>query len=247
MSDGRQAGASPAPPPPARARPQFWDLLSADDQRAYEALQPTLAVLAGKSRRDRNNESFTQILEHLRAFVVRGDADDARRGLVCGVVWLENGIAINTHQLRLVSTKCKSSINAAFQSLGYGTIPSGADVAASLVSLFPFMQRQFSLIRQWTIRQKVDASQPLNLCQIVQEKCQARQQKDECITPPPIGVNDRWVESYLNDECSLGDMVRALIRERGKPSREGKEGCGAQFDFFSRGSDVFNGFSGFGT
>jgi hypothetical protein len=248
----------PAPACPARAsveRPQFWNLLSPDDQRAYEALQPTLAVLAGKSRQTKNNESFCQILARLRDFVVRGDSGDAIRGLVCGIVWLENGIAVNTHQFRLVSTKCKSSINAAFQALGYGTIPSGADVAASLIGLFPFMQRQFALVRQWTVRQKVDAAQPLRLCQIVQEKCQARQQPapDDDITPPPAGAPDRWVDSYLNDECSLGEMVRALIRERAKPGREdpkreSPETPGVESDpfaFFGREGDVFDGFGGF--
>jgi hypothetical protein len=235
--------------------PQFWDLLSPADQRAYEALQPKLAILASKSRQTKNNESFCQILDHLHSFVVRGDADDARRGLVCGIVWLENGIAINTHQFRLISSKCKSSINAAFQALGYGTIPSGADVSASLVSLFPFMQRQFALLRQWTIRQKVDSTQPLNLCQIVQEKCQERQRKAESdeFTPPPTGgVNDRWVDSYLNDECSLGDMVRALIRERGakqaEPAPKAEELPAFEGDpvsFFAREMDWFDGFAGF--
>jgi hypothetical protein len=42
--------------------------------------------------------------------------------------------------------------------------------------------------------------------------------------PTPSGeVTDRWVDSYLNDECSLGEMVKALIRERGRRVREEEE------------------------
>jgi hypothetical protein len=156
---------------------------------------------------------------------VRGDPSDAARGLVCGILWLDSGIAINTHQLRLISSKCKSSINASFQTLGYGTIPSGADVSRELLQAFPFMQTQFALLRQWTIRQKVDQSQPaMKLSEIVRKKCEERHQKvEDDITPPPD--EDRWVNSYLNDECSLGDMVRAIIsaRRQNQPEQEKNE------------------------
>jgi hypothetical protein len=131
--------------------PQFWELRSAADQRAHEELRPKPAALVGKSLQTKNSEAFCQIVKHLRQFVVRGGPDVARRGLFCGIVWLKDSIAINTHQFRLISSKCILSINAALQALGCGTIPSGGDVFTSLIARFPFMERQFPLLRPWTI------------------------------------------------------------------------------------------------
>jgi hypothetical protein len=232
----------------SKDHPKFWEKLSSEDQLSYSALQPKLAVLASQSRRSKSNEVFCEILNLLKAFVVRGDDSDSIRGLVCGIVWLDSGIAINTHQLRLISSKCKSSINASFQSLGYGTIPSGADVAMELVRAFPFMQNQFALLRQWTIRQKVDQSErSLSLCDLVQQKCEERQRKEEYLTPPPTGEKDRWVSSYLNDECSLGEMVKGLIEDRKEQTMPEKkvqyEVPGLEedpFSFFGRQWDGFD-------
>ena len=81
--------------------------------------------------------------------------NDFKRSLVCGIVWLKNGIAINTHQLSILINKCKSSINGSFQSLGYGTIPTGCGTSNELITTFPFMRTNFAELRQWTMRMKV--------------------------------------------------------------------------------------------
>jgi hypothetical protein len=96
------------------------------------------------------------MLDLIKAYAIRGDADDLPRSLVCGVVWLANGIAVNIQQLKLLSSKCKSSINGSFSQLGYRPIPSGADTAGELIQKFPFMKDQFTELRQWTIRQLKD-------------------------------------------------------------------------------------------
>jgi hypothetical protein len=214
---------SDASPVPGQGVPQFWELLNPSDQQEYLKLRQTLALQGAKTKRSKATDGLYEILKLVRSFVVRGEPDDSARGLVCGIVWLENGIAINTHQLRLTSGKCKSSINAGFQGMGYGTIPSGADVSAELVKHFPFMNNQFGLLRQWTVRQKVDESQPQKLTDIIQQKLSERNRSaDEFITPPPPGdglSGDIFVNSYLNDECSLGDMVRALIQNRRQPAQ----------------------------
>jgi hypothetical protein len=198
--------------------PTFWEMLGPDDQTAYRTMRDRLTEFAAKTKRARTNDSFCEILQQLKQFVCRGDAGDSIRGLVCGIVWLDDGIAINTHQFRLVSSKCKSSINAAFQGLGYGTTPSAAAISAELVRLFPFMQNNFALLRQWTIRQRVDAPSP-KLSEIVHQRLSECSKQEE-ITPPPARdpTNDPYVNSYLNDQCTLGDMVRALIQSRKEPS-----------------------------
>jgi hypothetical protein len=96
------------------------------------------------------------MLDLIKAYAVRGDADDLSRSLVCGLVWLSDGIAVNIQQLKLLSSKCKSSINGSFGQLGYLPIPSGADAAGELIQKFPFMKDQFTELSQWTIRQLKD-------------------------------------------------------------------------------------------
>jgi hypothetical protein len=93
------------------------------------------------------------MLDRARAFVVHGDSSDLNRGLVCGMIWLSRGMAVNIQQMRLLTSKCKSSINGSFGNLGYGTIPAGADSAGELIAKCPFMKSNFSELRQWTMRQ----------------------------------------------------------------------------------------------
>jgi hypothetical protein len=151
------------------------------------------------------HDTFHDVLGQLKRYV----GDSPTRGLVCGILWLDRGIAINTHHLSIVTNRCKSSINGSFQALGYGTVPSGADVAPEIERIFPFMTGQFALLRQWTVRQCID------------DAAQRPAPEDE-ISPAPDGslLNDEFVASYLNDECTLAQMVQSLIRSRRKASRE---------------------------
>lgn len=135
-------------------RPMYWDLLSENDKRSYLFLRQTLASPTCKNRRNRSAQTFSEILEGIKTYVVRGDEKgDHDRSLVCGICWLNDKIAINTRQLRLILSKCKSSINGSFQQLGYGTIPTGADSSAELVKYFPELENNFPQLRQWTVRQ----------------------------------------------------------------------------------------------
>ena len=137
-------------------RPMYWDLLSEPDKRSYLFLRQTLASPTCKNRRNRSAQTFSEILEGIKTFVVRGEEKgDHDRSLVCGICWLNDKIAINTRQLRLILSKCKSSINGSFQQLGYGTIPTGADSSTELVKYFPELENNFPQLRQWTVRQLI--------------------------------------------------------------------------------------------
>jgi hypothetical protein len=190
-------------------RPKFFEKLSPEDQKDYEVLREALSSPSRKNRRNKSNETFYEVLESLRRYVLKDSPDGNMRGLVCGILWLERGIAINTHQLSIVTNKCKSSLNGSFQSLGYGTIPSGADVGPQIVRVFPFMKGQFALLRQWTIRQRIDDAQAMTPVPIIQED-----EISPC--PNPSLLNDACVSSYLNDECTLAEMVQLLIQNKGK-------------------------------
>ena len=135
------------------SNPQYFDLLSESDKQEYIELRDQLFDPKYKNRRNKSHEAFKEVVQSIEKFVVRNDGNDWKRSLVCGVIWLDKSIAINTHQLRLLVDKCKSSINGSFQDLGYKTVPTGADCAKELITKFPFMRNNFAELRQWTIRQ----------------------------------------------------------------------------------------------
>jgi hypothetical protein len=130
--------------------------------------------------------------------------DSPTRALVCGIIWLDNGFAINTHQLSLVSNRSKSSINASMQALGYGTVPSGADVAPQIEQAFPCLRGQSADLRQWTIRRKMDEMPPPGTLS-----------QEPLVGPESTLLDDECVAAYLNDECSLSQMVQGLLQTPG--------------------------------
>jgi hypothetical protein len=146
--------ADSAPPPPANEEvfPAYWDLIDESDRAAYLTLRQTLSSSTCKHCRHHSNEVNRDILNMIQAFVIRNDADDWKRALVCGICWLQASIAINTRQLRLLVSKCKSSINAMFQNIGYVTVPTTSEYGVAIAQFFPAIKDNFAELRKWTIR-----------------------------------------------------------------------------------------------
>jgi hypothetical protein len=161
--------------------PAHFEELSEADKRAYERLRISLSAPTCKNRRNKSLEVFRGVVDCIKAFVIGHDDDHWKRALVCGICWFESSIAINTHQLKILTNKCKSSINGLFQSLGYGMVPSGSDAAVPLLTYFPFMRGNFNELRQWTVRQKL-AVTPKPAPFTVPEP--------RFVTPPPGEITD---------------------------------------------------------
>lgn len=136
--------------------PQYWYLLSEADKAKYRALR--LAFTPGGLMQSRiyTSETLEEILGAIRVFAERGDENDWRRFLVCGICWLDNAIAINTRQLRLLLSKCKSSINGSLQKMGYTTNTSNLESRKILFPKIPLLKDNFNELRQWTIRYKTE-------------------------------------------------------------------------------------------
>lgn len=132
--------------------PNFWDLLSDHDKRGYKTLKSALESGSCKRNRGHRIEAFDNILEAIHRYAERRDENDWRRFLVCGVCWMDNMLAINTRQLRLLISKCKSSINGSFQKLGYSTNSSHTESWKFLFDKIPLLKDNFNELRQWTIR-----------------------------------------------------------------------------------------------
>ena len=203
--------------------PQYFDRLSDADKKEYFELQKQISNPFCKNRRNRSLEAFKNVINLIHSYVVRNDEGDKDRSLVCGALWLDSGIAINTHQLSIISGRCKSSINGGFQALGYGTIPSGADCTNEILSHFPFMKKNFQEFRQWTIRQKMPGNyEPGTLSQMVAKQINEIGQNNNIsdnsseydqITPP----EDLYQTG--SSELSLTDYVKQLIKKSDERKR----------------------------
>lgn len=141
--------------------PQYWNILSDSDKNGYLSLRSEISILNTKKIfRDRTG-TFTKILQLIQKYAERKDDDDWKRFLVCGICWVDNGIAVNIRQLKILISKCKSSINGSLQKLGY--LPSQLHVNTKLIlfPLIPFLSKNYNELRQWTIRffQKYDSFQ----------------------------------------------------------------------------------------
>lgn len=134
------------------SQPMFWGLLNDQDRDALENMRRSLGSPACRHRRHNSVKINAEIMNMIKSFIVRHDSQDPTRALVCGICWLPDGIAINTRQLRLLLGKCKSSINALFQSLGYATTPVASDFVALLSRMFPLLKDNPTELRKWTVR-----------------------------------------------------------------------------------------------
>lgn len=175
------AAGSPSPDVPnniptvvsaAPKQPLFWEYLSEADRQEFDRIRAILASPACKHRRHHANEINSEILNRIKSFVVRNDADDWKRALVCGIYWMPDTVVINTRQLRLLLSKCKSSINALFQNLGYVTVPASGDFASSLIRVFPLLKDNFAELRKWTPRvrrlpSQADIVEPMESIEVV--------------------------------------------------------------------------------
>lgn len=134
------------------SKPQYFNLISKEDQDKYSNLRSTLSSHVCRNRRGKRLETFAEMLNAIQIFCIRGDSDDWKRCLVCGVCWIPNGIAINTRQLGLLIDKCKSSINGSLQKMGYTTLQSRSESSAPLIEAIPALKSNFAELRQWTVR-----------------------------------------------------------------------------------------------
>ena len=145
-------------------QPKYFDFLNEEDKITYNKLRSTLSSHLCRNRRGKRLETFSDMLTTIQNFCIRNDGDDWKRFLVCGVCWLPLGLAINTRQLSLLITKCKSSINGSLQKMGYGTIQSRSESSNALSDVIPFLKNNFNELREWSIRQFIAVTpQPQNL------------------------------------------------------------------------------------
>jgi hypothetical protein len=137
-----------------KSDPMYWTVLSDEDQTKYRQLQRSIDPLLLRTTRHQLPAKFQIMIHQIQQYVVQHNDDDWKRNLVCGIIWLDDAIAICTKQLSKLMKKCKSSINFGFQSLGYVTVTMTSEHASVLMQTLPVFACGSGEIRQWTVRAK---------------------------------------------------------------------------------------------
>ncbi|OHT03904.1 hypothetical protein TRFO_28749 [Tritrichomonas foetus] len=142
-------------------RPLFWELLSNQDQEQYIELRNKVGSPSNRYNRNRRIEAFSETLDAIKLYCLKGDEDDGLRCLVCGICWIHDNISINTRQLRILIDKSKSTINGGFSKMGYGTIPMKEHYTTEIVEFMPILKRHPQELRQWSTRKlKITSATP---------------------------------------------------------------------------------------
>jgi hypothetical protein len=132
--------------------PHYWTVLSKDDQQQYSQLKAMMVPLSLRSSRSHAPFKLQVAIDHIKYFAIRRDGDDWKRCLVCGMMWIDEALAVNTRQMSALIGTSKSSINAAFQALGYSTGVMCPGQVASFLRVFPHLLQNGTETRQWTLR-----------------------------------------------------------------------------------------------
>jgi hypothetical protein len=132
--------------------PRYLELLSPADQERYQSLRSVVGSPDCRNNRNQRLDKFQEMLGAIRDFAEYSETDRSVRYLVCGVVSLNDGIAINIRQLRILLDKCKSSINGSFQRMGWIGLPLRDSILEEFVSKIPSLRANFSELREWSVR-----------------------------------------------------------------------------------------------
>ena len=151
-------------------------------------------------------ENFVETLNAVRKFAVRGDYNDWMRCLVCGIHWLPSGaIAVNTHQLRLLVARCKSSINGSLVMMGYTMTLPKVETNKELETVFPNLNDNGIDMRQWTVRIREDHSLAVK-----------KKKREEELEMAKDKENDAVIESVMNEERIYADSGNDVLSDWAK-------------------------------
>jgi hypothetical protein len=137
-----------------RNTPEYFQLLTESDQLGYHTLQREVLSLTENHRRGLRAAIFTEALDLVRAWAQRGDADDWKRCLVCGLFHLNARVAVNARQLAFLTGRCKSAVNGALKLMRYVTVSARGDVNPDLVCALPILKGNTPALRQWSVRRR---------------------------------------------------------------------------------------------
>jgi hypothetical protein len=183
--------------------PDFFDLLSDLEKSRYMELKKVVSSDNMRYNRYQRIETFKKIMRNIRDYCERNIEESCIRYVVCGICWLnEEEIAINTHQLRLLLGKGKSTINGVIAKMGYITPDQRYIDESILIGKIPILSSYPQQQRQWTIRRKI-----VNI-----EDVQTKSVTESLSAPPQLtayepGLFDKWKGENYEREFDSDEMT----------------------------------------
>lgn len=142
-------------PPNKEDISKYWNLLSDDDKKEYLTLFYTIRQnINNPKAKKKRTISFSETVDLIRKYSVRENQSDAVRSIVCGIFWVDDKVAVNSHRLGFLMSRCKSSINGSLQMLGYKEINSKKETMDIISQKLSSITNDRSEFRKWTIRVK---------------------------------------------------------------------------------------------
>ena len=134
--------------------PPHWQLLPSQDLQDYLLLKRQFFEKYGvKSKKGKRLDGCNDMLSEIRRYIEKSENNKWKRSIVCGVIFLQNSLAINIQQLRILIGKCKSSINGSLKKCGFDNCIKKAEGCNKLIEAIPFLRDNPSERRKWTLRQ----------------------------------------------------------------------------------------------
>ena len=180
--------------------------LSPEEQSEYARLS---AFFRLTDERNKRNEGVTAFIKHLRmihSFVVRDDGNDALRGLVCGIIFSNPVLVVNTDRLKKFTCRSKSCVNGCFQKLGFDVSRATQELNTFFQSILPAAVPDLSNPRHWCIRKATDESSLSFLSRPQPIPSEPRQPEPAADPAPSISGDPQ----FLLDLSSLLNLAHPL-------------------------------------
>lgn len=133
--------------------PDYLSILSPSDKAGYLRMRSNFSTRVGTGN---VAESFKDVLNTIKNYSIRNNADDYKRCDCCGVCWLPDKIGVNTNRLAYLTGQQKNNINKALNQLMY--VPTLA--TNELINIIPTLQGNIRELRMWTVRKLAPAETP---------------------------------------------------------------------------------------
>lgn len=132
--------------------------LSPTDQAEYLRLVNIFAFAEDRNKRNLGMSTFVKHLSMIHAFVCRGDAFDALRGVLCGIEFGIGAFLVNTSRLKKLMFRSKSCMNGCFQKLGYSVCRPAHEISSIFSQIMPGYGLHVFTARQWCVRKANESS-----------------------------------------------------------------------------------------
>ena len=130
----------------------FFDMMKKQDQTDLLQIKEKLSSRKFRYRYNQGLDSFVVCFNYLKEFCTKGDDEDWKRSLACGLCVFGNSVGINSKRLEYFLGKSKSTINQSLKKIGFDGCPKTKENMTELVEKIPYLGQHFNECRQWTVR-----------------------------------------------------------------------------------------------